>query len=99
MTHTQSESMRLIAHKAELAAFKAMERFPQPNYVVAKILEEAGEVGGAYVHMVEAEAGQRTKNPKTREDLEGEIVQLIAMLFRLWVEGDQTIVRAVKENI
>ena len=62
-------------------AERAMIKFPQPNYVISKIAEEAGEVVKAAIHCAEGR--------ETAANLRGEMRQLIAMLFRLWVEGDQ----------
>jgi len=62
-------------------AMKAMRKFPQPNYVISKVAEEAGEVVKAAIHCAEGR--------ETAENLRGEMKQLIAMLYRLWVEGDQ----------
>lgn len=66
---------------ARLSADKAMRKFPQPNYVLLKVAEEAGEVVQAGVHYAE--------NRMTWNEVEGEIVQLLAMLIRLVTEGDQ----------
>ena len=62
-------------------ADRAMRKFPQPNYVISKVAEEAGEVVKAAIHCAE--------NRETAENVRGEMRQLIAMLYRLWVEGDQ----------
>ncbi len=62
-------------------AMKAMRKFPQPNYVISKVAEEAGEVVKAAIHCAEGR--------ETAENLRGEMKQLIAMIYRLWVEGDQ----------
>lgn len=62
-------------------ATKAMRKFPQPNYVISKVAEEAGEVVKAAIHCAEGR--------ETAENVRGEMKQLIAMLYRLWVEGDQ----------
>jgi hypothetical protein len=62
-------------------ADRAMRKFPQPNYVISKIAEEAGEVVKAAIHAAEGR--------ETHENVRGEMRQLIAMLYRLWVEGDQ----------
>ena len=62
-------------------AEKAMRKFPQPNYVISKIAEEAGEVVKAAIHCAEGR--------ESIENVRGEMRQLIAMLFRLWMEGDQ----------
>lgn len=58
-----------------------MIKFPQPNYVLLKVAEEAGEVVQAGVHYAEGR--------ETWENLEGEVVQTMAMLYRLVTEGDQ----------
>ncbi|WP_237735402.1 hypothetical protein [Serratia fonticola] len=70
-----------LVNAARLAADKAMRKHPQPNYVLLKVAEEAGEVVQAGVHYAEGRM--------TWQDLEGEIVQLLAMLIRLVSEGDQ----------
>ena len=62
-------------------AMKAMRKYPQPNYVISKVAEEAGEVVKAAIHCAEGR--------ETAENLRGEMKQLIAMLYRLWIEGDQ----------
>ncbi|WP_254703648.1 hypothetical protein [Kosakonia sacchari] len=70
-----------LVTKARASADKAMCKFPQPNYVLLKVAEEAGEVVQAGVHYAE--------NRMTWRDVEGEIIQLLAMLIRLVTEGDQ----------
>jgi len=70
-----------LVSKARQSAEKAMIKFPQPNYVLLKVAEEAGEVVQAGVHYAEGR--------ETWENLEGEVIQTIAMLFRLVTEGDQ----------
>lgn len=70
-----------LVSKARPAAEKAMHKFPQPNYVLLKVAEEAGEVVQAGVHYAERRMNW--------EQVEGEIVQLLAMLIRLVTEGDQ----------
>ncbi|MFT2790577.1 hypothetical protein ACMV5I_10925 [Serratia sp. T13T92] len=70
-----------LVNAARIAADKAMQKHPQPNYVLLKVAEEAGEVVQAGVHYAEGRM--------TWQDLEGEIVQLLAMLIRLVSEGDQ----------
>ena len=62
-------------------AARAMHKFPQPNYVISKIAEEAGEVVKAAIHCAEKR--------ETAENVAAEMKQLLAMLIRLWVEGDQ----------
>ena len=63
------------------AAEKAMRKYPQPNYVISKWAEETGEVTKDLIHMAEGR--------QTADKLRGEIVQSLAMLHRLLVEGDQ----------
>jgi len=62
-------------------AQKAMRKFPQPNYVISKVAEEAGEVVKAAIHCAEGR--------ETHQNLVGEIRQAMAMLIRLYIEGDQ----------
>jgi len=69
-----------IVFRARQSAEKAMVKFPQPNYVLLKVAEKAGEVAQAGVHYAEGR--------ETWEELEGEVVQTIAMLYRLVIEGD-----------
>lgn len=66
---------------ATTEAERAMRKFPQPNYVITKVAEEAGEVVKAAVHCAEGR--------ETVDNLRGEMKQLLAMLYRLWIEGDQ----------
>lgn len=63
-----------------VAADKAMKKFPQPNYVLLKVAEEAGEVVQAGVHYAEKRMPW--------ENVEKETIQLLAMLIRLVKEGD-----------
>jgi phosphoribosyl-ATP pyrophosphohydrolase len=74
-------SFGVLVRRAHIEATKAMKRFPQPNYVISKIAEEAGEVVKAAIHCAEKR--------ETPENVEKEMTQLLAMLIRLWVEGDQ----------
>lgn len=62
-------------------AERAMRKFPQPNYVISKVAEEAGEVVKAAIHCAEGR--------ETPENVVGEIKQAMAMLIRLYIEGDQ----------
>lgn len=71
----------VLVTEAMQEAEKAMRKFPQPNYVISKYAEESGEVVKAAIHCAE--------NIETKENLRGEMKQAIAMLYRLWVEGDQ----------
>lgn len=70
-----------LVARAYVEADKAMRKFPQPTYVISKVAEEAGEVVKAAIHCAE--------NRETAENVAGEMKQLIAMLYRLWTEGDQ----------
>lgn len=84
-----------ILPDAVIAAEKAMLKFPQPNYVISKWAEETGEVTKDLIHVAEGR--------QTFEKLRGEIVQSLAMLHRLLVEGDQIhglppIAPALQEN-
>lgn len=71
---------KMIANAKEKAK-KAMVKFPQPNYVITKFAEESGEVIQAAVHCAEKR--------ETVENLVKEITQAVAMLYRLYAEGDQ----------
>lgn len=81
VTMLQPDTFDALIAEARAEAQKAMRKFPQPNYVISKIAEEAGEVVKAAIHAAEGR--------ETLENLRGEIKQTIAMLYRLWVEGDQ----------
>lgn len=80
MTNEDFGFMELVAD-AMSEADTAMRKFPQPNYVISKLAEEAGETVKAAIHC--AEGRESMKNVRA------EMRQTIAMLFRLWVEGDQ----------
>lgn len=77
----QDDYISEVVSQARNAAAKASSKFPQPNYVLLKVAEEAGEVVRAGVHYAEG----RLEWP----ELECEVVQTIAMLFRLLTEGDE----------
>ncbi|TCL06851.1 hypothetical protein [Sodalis ligni] len=70
-----------LVSRARVSADKAMRKYPQPNYVLLKVAEEAGEVVQAGVHYAE--------NRMPWQNVEDEITQLLAMLIRLVTEGDQ----------
>lgn len=70
-----------LVARARIAAEKAARKFPQPNYVTLKIAEEAGEVVRGAVHYAEGRMPW--------DEVEGEIVQLLAMLIRFVTEGDE----------
>ena len=77
----QNDCFASLVAMARVSADKAIRKFPQPNYVLLKVAEEAGEVVQAGVHYAE--------NRMEWGKVEGEIVQLLAMLIRLVTEGDQ----------
>lgn len=68
---------------ARVRADKAMRKFPQPNYVLNKVAEESGEVIKAVIHY--------TEGREEWTNVEGEIIDNLAMLIRLITEGDQVI--------
>jgi phosphoribosyl-ATP pyrophosphohydrolase len=80
-TSRERDSFDALIDEARAEAAKAMRKFPQPNYVISKVAEEAGEVVKAAIHCAEGR--------ETPENVRGEMRQLIAMLYRMWVEGDQ----------
>ena len=84
MTPQEREYAHEVLSRAVVAAENAMRKFPQPNYVLTKIAEEAGEVIKAGVHHAEG-------RDFSWSDLEGECVQTIAMCLRLLIEGDGVI--------
>jgi phosphoribosyl-ATP pyrophosphohydrolase len=67
--------------QAVFEAGVARKKFPQPNYVISKFAEEAGEVVKAAIHCAEGR--------ETSDNVRKEIVQAMAMLLRLYVEGDE----------
>ena len=76
-----ADSFAMLIADARAEAGRAMTKFPQPNYVISKFAEEAGEVVKAAIHYAE--------NRETADNVRGEMKQAIAMIYRLWVEGDQ----------
>ena len=86
ITADEQESIYVsdILSRARASAAKAKVKFPQPNYVLTKVAEEAGEVVKAGVHYAEG-------RDFTWQDIEDECVQTIAMCIRLLTEGDQVI--------
>lgn len=62
-------------------AQRAAEKYPQPNYLISKVAEESGEVVKAAIHCAEGRGDPL--------EVIGEIRQAMAMLIRLYVEGDQ----------
>jgi hypothetical protein len=84
MDDNQIEYLQDIFSRSIGQARRAMTKFPQPNYCLLKVAEEAGEVVKAGVHLAEG-------RDFTHDDLEGEAVDTIAMLIRVLIEGDQII--------
>lgn len=78
---TSSPALDELFRCAVEEAEKAQEKFPQPNYVITKFAEEAGEVIKGAVHCAEGR--------EKPEKVVAEIRQAIAMLIRLYLEGDQ----------
>lgn len=76
-----SLSFNWLVSDAKREAERAITKYPQPNYVITKVAEEAGEVVKDAVHCAE--------NRQSYDELKKEMTQLIAMLYRLWVEGDE----------
>ncbi len=74
------EEFRELVAEAIYEAERAMVKFPQPNYVITKLAEECGETIKAAVHCAEGRG--------SLHDVRDEMKQTIAMLYRLWVEGD-----------
>lgn len=72
-----SDLLNRAAEKAEMA----MRKFPQPNYVITKFAEESGEVVKECVHYAEGRGDWKL--------VENEMVDVLAMMIRLLVEGDQ----------
>lgn len=77
----QYSLVRKLFLDACASADKAMLKHPAPNYTITKIAEEAGEVVKEAVHTAEGRGDMA--------NLRNEIVQTMAMLIRLYVEGDQ----------
>ena len=75
------ERVQALVADACAEAQRAMTRFPQPNYLISKVAEEAGEVVKAAIHCAEGR--------EAPESVVGEIRQAMAMLIRLYLEGDQ----------
>lgn len=79
--HVAGDYFAELVAKARVAAEKASRKFPQPNYVTLKIAEEAGEVVRGAVPYAEGRMPW--------DEVEGEIIQLLAMLIRFVTEGDE----------
>lgn len=87
MYHAWGASMLIVddidglVEAAKAMALKAMHKYPQPNYVISKFAEESGEVVKAAIHHAEGR--------DTREHVIAEMVDALAILFRLAADGDQ----------
>lgn len=79
-----SDKLSTLLDDAIAAAGRAAAKFPQPTSIppITKVAEEAGEVVKAAVHCAEG----RDTPAHVRE----EIVDAMAMLIRLFLEGDET---------
>jgi CTP-dependent riboflavin kinase len=75
------DALDMLIQEAKEEAQRAMTKFPQPNYTITKFAEESGEVVKAAVHCAEGR--------ETPEALYGEMRQAMAMMFRIFIEGDQ----------
>lgn len=74
------ELMDLLC-EAHARCAAACKDYPQPNYVISKVAEEAGEVVKAAIHCAEGR--------ESYSALRAEIIDAMAMLMRLYVEGDE----------
>lgn len=84
MDDAKVEYLHEIVSRSIGQARRAITKFPQPNYCLTKVAEEAGEVVKAGVHLAEG-------RDFTHADLEGEVIDTMAMLFRVLIEGDEVI--------
>lgn len=75
------DDFQALLSEAMSEASRAMVKFPQPNYVISKFAEESGEVVKAAIHHAEGR--------ETRGAVVGEMRQVLAMMLRMWIEGDQ----------
>ncbi|WP_170561420.1 hypothetical protein [Ruegeria atlantica] len=76
-----TDKLSLLIRDAIHEAGKASIKYPQPNYLISKVAEEAGEVVKAAIHCAEGR--------ETTAHVRDEIKQAIAMLIRLYLEGDE----------
>lgn len=76
-----TDKLTRLLDEAIVEAGKASARYPQPNYIISKVAEEAGEVVKAAIHCAEGR--------DTAAHVRDEIKQALAMLIRLYLEGDQ----------
>ncbi len=83
MAEADRQAFLRMVQEGITAGDHAMRRYPQPNYVLIKFAEEAGEVVKAAVHCAEGR--------DTVDHVRAEMVDAVAMLYRLFVEGDGVI--------
>lgn len=76
----ESREMRNLWLDACDEASIAMDRWPAPNCTITKVAEESGEVVKEALRCVYKEGDW--------DNLRQEMVQTIAMIIRLYVEGD-----------
>lgn len=76
-----SDDFISIVKSAISTAERAMHKYPQPNYVISKIAEESGELVKAAIHSAEGR--------DSLQHVRDEMIDTIAMLYRLWIEEDQ----------
>ena len=79
MDNCQMEYLKDIFSRSVGQARRAITRFPQPNYCLTKVAEEAGEVVKAGVHLAEG-------RDFSHDDLEGEVIDTMAMLIGVDLE-------------
>ena len=65
------DHLQALLTDAHIEAVVAMQKFPQPSYVISKVAEEAGEVVKAAIHCAEGR--------ETKENVRDEIKQAMAM--------------------
>jgi hypothetical protein len=72
-----------LVRQAYLRAGAAVKKYPQPNYVLVKLGEEHGETVKEIVHYAEGRGHWGF--------VTNEMIDNLAMMIRLLLEGDQTI--------
>lgn len=81
---------RSLFRQALAEVERARELFPGSKHLVLALAEESGEVVKAVLDNYHGKEGAAL------EDIEKEIVQLVAMCVRLWEEGDPSLGLVVK---
>lgn len=77
----EASPIAALLPEAVARAEKAMLKWPAPNYTLSKFAEESGEAHKAMIHLAEGR--------ESWENLRDELVDTLAMLHRLFVEGDE----------